>query len=147
MSYPISGLCKSLPAVAAAAGARPYASAAHALIPHGVSVALPAPAVFRRTGPAAPERHRTAAEALGVDVSRCASDDGAHAGDLLAAWMVELLGRLGTPAGLADAGFRSEDVPALVAGALPQERVTKLAPVAVTRDLLEDLFTDSLVYR
>jgi hydroxyacid-oxoacid transhydrogenase len=147
MSYPISGLCKVLPAVAAAAAARPYASAPHALIPHGVSVALAAPAVFRATGSCAPERHRAAAEALGIDVSRCASADGEHAGALLAAWLVALLDRLGAPAGLAAAGFRGESIPALVVGTLPQERVTRLAPLPVTRELLESLFADSMHFR
>jgi hydroxyacid-oxoacid transhydrogenase len=103
--------------------------------------------VFRTTGPCAPERHRAAAHALGIDVSRCASDDGAHAGALLSDWLVALLDRLGAPAGLAAAGFRTEDIPTLVAGTLPQERVTRLAPLPVTRELLESLFADSMHFQ
>ena len=67
MSYPVSGHVKSYRA--------PGYAADHPLVPHGVSVILNAPAVFRFTAPASPERHLQAAEALGADVSRVRPDD------------------------------------------------------------------------
>ena len=62
MSYPVSGNVRSYVA--------PGYSTDHPLVPHGFSVILNAPAVFRFTASANPQRHLQAAEALGVDVSR-----------------------------------------------------------------------------
>lgn len=67
MSYPVSGRVKTYRA--------PGYPVPHALVPHGISVILNAPAVFRFTAPASPERHLQAAQALGIGVSR------AHAAD------------------------------------------------------------------
>ena len=53
MSYPVSGMVRDY----VAEGYPPP----HPLVPHGMSVALNAPAVFRFTAPADPERHRLAA--------------------------------------------------------------------------------------
>src|SRR5438045_3126219 len=54
MSYPVSGMVRDY---------RPPGYAVnYALVPHGVSVILNAPAVFRFTAQACPERHLKAAE-------------------------------------------------------------------------------------
>ncbi len=73
MSYPVSGNVKSYCA--------PGYVTDHPLVPHGVSVILNAPAVFRYTAGADPGRHLQAAEALGADVSRARAED---AGKVLA---------------------------------------------------------------
>ena len=142
MSYPISGLNK-LPHVR---WRHPGYELPHPLIPHGVSVALAAPAAFRFTGAASPERHLACAEILGADVSRCASADGEHAGSLLADALLELMARVGLPLGLRAVGFRDDDAAALADGATPQQRLTKMAPCAASRDALLLMFEDAMSY-
>ncbi len=117
MSYPVSGMLKNYRA--------PGYHVDHPLIPHGFSVILNAPSVFRYTAAANPDRHLEAAEALGVDVSRCQRQD---AGRILAERITWFMERLHTPNGLHEIGYSTSDIPALVEGTLPQHRVTKLAP-------------------
>jgi len=113
----------------------------HPLVPHGMSVILNAPAVFRYTASANPQRHLEAAEALGADVSRARADD---AGRILADRITWFMQRLKMPNGLRAVGYGSSDVPALVAGTLPQHRVTKLAPRPAGPDELAALFEDAM---
>ena len=134
MSYPVSGQVKSYRA--------PGYETDHPLVPHGVSVILNAPAVFRFTASANPGRHLEAAEALGVDVSRARPDD---AGGLLADRITWFMRRLSLPNGLRGIGYSPADIPALVEGTLPQHRVTKLSPRPAGPDELARLFEESMV--
>src|SRR3954465_9404756 len=96
------------------------------IIPHGVSVAVSAPAVFRFTGPSNPERHLAAAEVFGVDVSNVKRES---AGEVLADALTRFLADLGDqPAGLKQLGFGREHIEGLVEGTIPQARVLMLAP-------------------
>jgi hydroxyacid-oxoacid transhydrogenase len=135
MSYPVSGMVRNY---------RPSDYPAdHPIVPHGIAVVLHAPAVFRFTAQACPQRHLEAAEALGVDVS------GAHladAGTILADRIIELMKQLGLPSGLAAIGYTAADIPALVEGTLPQHRVTKLSPRPANAEDLAALFEDAMVY-
>jgi hydroxyacid-oxoacid transhydrogenase len=134
MSYPVSGNVKSYCA--------PGYEAGHPLVPHGFSVILNAPAVFRFTAQASPQRHLQAAEALGVDVSRCQAAD---AGRILSERITWFMQRLKTPNGLREIGYTSSDIPALVEGTLPQHRVTKLSPRPAGPEELTKLFEEALI--
>jgi hydroxyacid-oxoacid transhydrogenase len=134
MSYPVSSHVKQYVA--------PGYSADHPLVPHGVSVILNAPAVFRFTAPANPERHLEAAAALGADVSRARAAD---AGKILADKITWFMQQLQVPNGLRAIGYSSSDIPALVEGTLPQHRVTKLSPRPAGPDELSALFEDAMV--
>jgi len=134
MSYPVSGNVKGYCA--------PGYAADHPLVPHGVSVILNAPAVFRFTAGADPGRHLEAAEALGAEVSRARPED---AGKILADRISWFMQRLGIPNGLRAIGYSSSDIPALVEGTLPQHRVTKLSPRAAGPDELAALFEDAML--
>jgi hydroxyacid-oxoacid transhydrogenase len=110
-------------------------------VPHGVSVILNAPAVFRYTASANPDRHLHAAAALGADVS------GAHAGDagrILADRITWFMERLKVPNGLKAVGYSASDIPALVEGTVPQHRVTKLSPKPAGPEALAKLFEEAM---
>jgi hydroxyacid-oxoacid transhydrogenase len=133
MSYPVSGMVRNY---------RPSGyNTQHPLIPHGMSVTLNAPAVFRFTAEANPERHLRAAEILGADISRAARDD---AGKILSEQIIRIMQRLKVPNGLRAIGYTPADIPALVQGTLPQHRVTKLSPRPVGEHELARLFEDAM---
>lgn len=133
MSYPVSGMVRDF---------RPAGYPTdHPLVPHGTSVILNAPAVFRFTASACPERHLAAAQALGADTAGAPLED---AGEALAAQIVKFMRSLGAPNGLAALGYAPADVPALVEGALPQHRVTKLSPKPASPDDLAALFQNAM---
>lgn len=141
MSYPISGQNPG------------YRHAGYVtdkpIIPHGVSVAVTAPAVFKFTGASNPERHLAAAEAFGVDISSVKRES---AGEVLAEALSKFLVDLeDQPRGLKALGFVDGDVDALVEGTLPQKRVLMLAPglseeVGEEREQLRGLFEEAMVY-
>jgi hydroxyacid-oxoacid transhydrogenase len=133
MSYPVSG------------NVRGYRTAGYpsdrALVPHGFSVILNAPSVFRFTAEACPERHLEAAAALGADISNARRED---AGRILSDRITWFMQRLRTPNGLRNVGYTSEDIPALVEGTLPQHRVTKLSPRPAGPEELAQLFETAM---
>merc|ERR1712070_547343 len=120
------------------------------IIPHGVSVAVTAPAVFKYTGASNPERHLQAAEAFGVDTSRVKKES---AGEVLSEALANFLVKLGDqPRGLKALGFNNSHVDMLVEGTIPQKRVLMLAPnLDVSggqeeREQLRGLFEDAMQY-
>ena len=133
MSYPVAGMVKGWTA--------PGYAVDHPLVPHGISVILHTPAVVRFTASACPERHLRAAGALGADVTNVALQD---AGRVLADRVVEFMQQLGMPNGLREIGYSEADIPGLVAGTLPQHRVTKLSPRPAGEAELSRLFHESL---
>ena len=90
----------------------------HPIVPHGLSVIMNAPAVFRFTGIADPARHKLCAELLSrarlpqeMLVREVADED---AGRWLADEILELSLLLDVPMGLRQLGYTEEDVPSLV---------------------------------
>ncbi|MCH7990178.1 MAG: iron-containing alcohol dehydrogenase, partial [Planctomycetes bacterium] len=133
MSYPVAGMVKRFQP--------PGYEVDHPMVPHGISVILNTPAVVRFTASSCPQRHLRAAEALGADISDASPDD---AGEILANRVIGFMQELNMPNGLKAVGYSEDDIPALVAGTLPQHRVTKLSPRPAGEAELTQLFKDSM---
>eukprot|EP01006_Ploeotia_vitrea_P028143 TRINITY_DN60876_c0_g1_i1.p1 TRINITY_DN60876_c0_g1~~TRINITY_DN60876_c0_g1_i1.p1 ORF type:complete len:438 (-),score=37.52 TRINITY_DN60876_c0_g1_i1:114-1427(-) len=134
MSYPISGMVSKYTPKGYDVNNKP-------IVPHGIAVCINAPAVFRWTGDACPDRHIKAAELLGFNVDNAKGD---AAGPICADAIRTYMQDLGMPDGLNEMGYTSADIPQLVKGTLPQQRVTKLSPKTAGPDELAALFEDTM---
>lgn len=137
MAYAVAGLAHQGSFVP------PGYPAGEAMVPHGMSVILSAPAVFRLLGGTAPSRHLEAAAWLGADVRGAGPDDG---GEVLARRLEALLSEVGMPRGLAGVGYAEHDVPELVRATLPQSRLLQNAPRSIGEAELDLLFRRALSY-
>jgi alcohol dehydrogenase class IV len=112
-AYPIAGLAPSY---------RPEGYPDdHPFVPHGFSVIVTAPAAFRFTYEAAPERHEHVARLL-------AGEDAGTGPDALPDVLRALMRDVGAPVGVGELGYGEEDLDALVEGALKQQRLLVIAP-------------------
>jgi alcohol dehydrogenase class IV len=110
----------------------------HPFVPHGYSVIVTAPAVFRFTYDAMPQRHHHVAELLAGAPLR---DPGP---DSLPEVLRVLMRDAGAPSGVAAFGYSEDDIPTLVEGALKQERLLAVAPKEVDEDDLRQIITASM---
>jgi hydroxyacid-oxoacid transhydrogenase len=110
----------------------------HPFVPHGHSVIVTAPAAFRFTYEAAPERHHQVAELLAGEPI---DDPGP---DTLPDVLRQLMRDVGAPQGVAALGYTEDDVPALVEGALKQQRLLVISPREVAAEDLSRILNASL---
>ena len=135
MSYAVAGLVKEF---------RPEGYPQEApMVPHGMSVIVNAPSVFRFTAAACPKRHLEGAELLGADIRGAGDGD---AGAVLSERIVALMKATAIPNGIGGVGYGEADIPALTEGALPQQRLLKNAPREIDGAALSGLFRDALAY-
>ncbi len=135
MSYAVAGLVRDFSPMG-------YPKSG-AMVPHGMSVVVNAPAVFRYTAPRSPERHLEAASWLGADVRGATPSD---AGEILSRTLIDRMRELGMPNGVGGVGFAESDIDALVAGTLPQKRLLDNAPCETGREEVSALFRGALYY-
>jgi hypothetical protein len=83
------------------------------LVPHGMSTALGAPASFRLTAAAKPQRHSGIAEWMGVKTNGSSAES---AGEALRTAFIGFMKTLGMPNGLQAVGYSHGDIPALIEG-------------------------------
>ncbi|MDX1486205.1 MAG: hydroxyacid-oxoacid transhydrogenase [Alphaproteobacteria bacterium] len=113
------------------------------ICPHGISVIIDAPSVFRHTAPADPDRHLESANFLGADTRGAGPDD---AGEVLAGRIIEMMRNTGMPNGISDLGYGDDDIPGLADGAWAQQRLLANSPVEVTPDVLAGLYRGAASY-
>jgi len=130
-AYPIAGQVREF---------RPAGyDADHAMVPHGMAVSLTAPAAFRFTFDASPDRHVHAAELLAPGAIR--PNDAA---DFLPQVITEIMRDVGIPAGIGAVGFGESDINSLVEGTMKQQRLLATAPVEVTEDDVAKILDESI---
>ncbi|MEL6981938.1 MAG: hydroxyacid-oxoacid transhydrogenase [Actinomycetota bacterium] len=135
MSYSVSGLVRDFQPDGYPKG--------EPIVPHGMSVIVNSPSVFRRTANQDPTRHLDSAGWLGADVADASDDD---AGEVLAGQIIELMRATDMPNGLAGVGYGPDDIEALTAGSLPQRRLLDNAPIEIDGATLADLYAGAVSY-
>jgi len=135
MSYSVSGLSEHF---------QPDDYPADApMVPHGMSVIVNSPSVFRTTAPHSPERHLDGARWLGAEVGDAGP---VEAGEVLAERIITLMRATGMPNGLRGVGYDDTYIAALVDGAIQQRRLLDNAPMAIDEEALADLYAGAISY-
>ena len=110
----------------------------HPFVPHGFAVIVTAPAAFRFTYPADPEKHHQAAELLAGEPILDADEN------TLPNVLLRLMKDVKVPGGLRDLGYGEDDIDSLVEGALKQRRQLMIAPREAGPDDLANIFHESM---
>ena len=112
-------------------------------VPHGVSVVINAPSAFRYIADDNPDRLLEAARALGADVSDATAAEG---GELLGTRLAEMMKMTGLPNGLTGLKYSDADIPALVEGAMAQQRLLAQSPRTITAANLAEIYKGAMHY-
>jgi hydroxyacid-oxoacid transhydrogenase len=110
----------------------------HPFVPHGHSVIVTAPAAFRFTYEAMPERHHEVAEWLACERIENPGPD------TLPDVLRKLMQDIDAPRGIAELGYTEDDVPALVEGTMKQQRLLVGAPREVTENDIAHILNASM---
>jgi hydroxyacid-oxoacid transhydrogenase len=110
----------------------------HPFVPHGWSVIVTAPAAFRFTYEAMPERHREVAELLAGERIESADEN------TLPEIIIQLMKDVGAPKGVRELGYDEDDIDDLVDGAMKQQRLLVGAPKEVSEGDLANVLRESM---
>ena len=113
------------------------------MVPHGMSVIVNAPSVFRFTASACPERHIHGAACLGAETKGAADADAA---EIIAAQLIKMMKATGIPNGVGGVGYGEADIAGLTKGAWAQQRLLTNAPRDVSENDLGDLYRGAMHY-
>lgn len=112
-------------------------------VPHGISVVVNAPAIFRYTAEATPERHMEGARYLLADDKGATPDE---AGEVLANRLVSLMRGTNMPNGLNGIGFTEKHIISLAESSVRQGRAIANAPRESNQVDLENMYRSALSY-
>ena len=112
-------------------------------IPHGISVVVSAPSIFRYLGDATPQRHLEAAGYLGSEETDVAPED---AGEVVASRIIELMRATGMPNGLSELGFTADDTRRLAESSARQGRAINNAPRVANLDDIDSIYNSAIRY-
>jgi hydroxyacid-oxoacid transhydrogenase len=110
----------------------------HPFVPHGWSVIVTAPAAFRFTYEAMPERHSQVAELLSGESIEKADEN------TLPEILIQLMKDVGAPRGVRELGYDERDIDDLVDGAMKQQRLLVGTPREVTEEDLANILRESM---
>jgi alcohol dehydrogenase class IV len=101
-------------------------------------VIVTAPAAFRFTYDAQPERHRRVAELLSGETIEKADEN------TLPEIIIQLMKDVGAPRGVRELGYSEDDIDQLVEGAMKQQRLLVGTPKEVTEEDLANILRESM---
>ena len=107
-------------------------------VPHGISVIVTAPAVFRFTYDVDPEKHIKAAELLKGSVIDNPSPES------LPYELIKLMKEVGAPTGIKELGYAEHDISEIIKGAMKQQRLLAIAPKNVNENDLNQILIQSI---
>jgi len=127
-AYPIAGLKHSYQA-------KGYKKK---FVPHGISVILTAPAVFRFTYDANPAKHLKAAELLkGTPIDNPGPES-------LPYELINMMKEVKMPSGIKELGYTKENIPEIITRAIKQQRLLSIAPKNVNENDLQNILSQSM---
>jgi hydroxyacid-oxoacid transhydrogenase len=110
----------------------------HPFVPHGWSVIVTAPAAFRFTYEAMPERHKEVAELLAGETIDKPDEN------TLPEILISLMQDVGAPSGVRELGYTEDDIDDLVDGAMKQQRLLVGAPKETSEEDLANILRESM---
>tara|TARA_B100001123_G_scaffold444327_1_gene592833 strand:- start:978 stop:2264 length:1287 start_codon:yes stop_codon:yes gene_type:complete len=107
-------------------------------IPHGISVIITAPAVFRSTYEVDPEKHIKVAELLkGNTINNPSSES-------LPYELIKLMKKVGAPSGIKELGYEKKNITSIIEGAMKQHRLLSIAPKTINENDLNQILIQSI---
>ena len=112
-------------------------------VPHGISVIVNAPSIFRYTAEATPSRHLDGANFLHADSKGATIDE---AGEVLSKRLIEMMRETGMPNGLSGVGFGEAHIKALAESSFRQTRAISNAPRESNLVDMENMYLGAVSY-